>query len=286
MSGPSSEGQFDLSRGPASRTRLNNGETMPVFGLGVWQLPRGRATREAVGAALEAGYRLIDTASMYGNEADVGAAVRASGLARAEVFVTTKLWNDDQGYASALRAFERSRAALDLGPVDLYLLHWPVPGRRLDSWRALRELQQRGECRNIGVSNFTVAQLAELIDSSGVVPVVDQVEFSPFLYQRDLLDYCRREGIQLEAYAPLTRGRRLGDEVVRTVAAAHGRTPAQVLIRWGLQHRVVEIPKSSRTERIRENSGALGFELSGEEMRRLDALDEQYRTSWDPTTMA
>ena len=211
--------------------------------------------------------------------------MRASGLPRQEVFVTTKLWNDDQAEGRARRAFERSQRALDLGPVDLYLLHWPVPGRRLANWKVLSELLHAGACRSIGVSNFTVPQLEELLASSEVVPAVNQVEFSPFLFQRELLEYCRDHGIQLVAYAPLTRGERLVDRTVVEIARAHRRTPAQVMIRWGLQHYVVEIPKSARPERIRENAGALEFALTTTEMAALDALDEQYRTSWDPTTM-
>jgi diketogulonate reductase-like aldo/keto reductase len=261
------------------------GVAMPVFGFGTWKLPAGRATREAVAAALAAGYRLIDTAAMYGNEADVGAAVRDSGLPREEVFVTTKLWNDDQGFEPALRAFERSERALGLGPVDLYLIHWPVPGRRLESWRALERLHREGRCRSIGVSNFARSHLEELAGHAEIPPAVDQVEFSPFLFQRALLEDVRGRGIQLEAYAPLTRGRRLDTPAIRSAAEAHGATPAQVLLRWGLQHGVVEIPKSAHAERIRENAGAFAFALTGAEMAALDALDEGFRTSWDPTEM-
>lgn len=282
MRPPASTPAFDLSKGLASTVRLHNGVEMPVFGLGVWQCSPGRETREAVGAALASGYRLIDTASMYQNERDVGEAVRASGLARDEVFVTTKLWNDDQGYEEALRAFEKSRKNLGFPTVDLYLIHWPVSGRRLDSWRALGKLLRDGDCRAIGVSNFTVAHLEELLASSDIVPMVNQVEFSPFLYQKELLDYCRSRGIQLEAYAPLTRGRRLADPVVNRVARAAGRTPAQVVLRWILQHATVPIPKSVRPERIRENAGAFDFSLDADAMALLDGLDEGYRTSWNP----
>ncbi|HKS59648.1 MAG TPA: aldo/keto reductase [Thermoplasmata archaeon] len=256
---------------------------MPVFGLGVWQMAPGKETMRAVGAALEMGYRLIDTAALYGNEESVGAAVRASGVPRDEVFVTTKLWNDDQGFESGLKAFERSRTAIGLDYVDLYLIHWPVSGKRLDSWRALTRLLREGKCRAIGVSNFTVAHLEELRRSSDIVPAVNQVEFSPFLFQRELWEYCRRQRIQLEAYAPLTRGRRLGDPTLQRIAQEHESTPAQVMLRWGLAHAVVEIPKSSRPERIRGNAEALALQLSADEVRELDRLDEGYRTTWDPS---
>jgi diketogulonate reductase-like aldo/keto reductase len=276
---------FDLSRGPAGRTRLSDGVEMPYFGLGVYQARRGRETEQAVAAALGCGYRLIDTAALYRNEAEVGAAVRAFGLPREEVFVTTKLWNDDQGRERAAAGFEKSRAALDLGAVDLYLLHWPVAGRRLESWSVLEGLLARGACRAIGVSNFTIRHLEELLARSSVVPAVNQVEFSPFLYQRELLEFCRRRGIQLEAYAPLTRGERLGDPVLAEVARSHGKTPAQVILRWALQHDVIVIPKSVHAERIRENAGLFDFALSASEMRRLDGLDEGLRTTWDPSEM-
>ena len=277
---------FGLRDGPRSRTTLNDGNQMPVLGLGVYQTPPGGATREAVKYAISVGYRHVDTAALYRNEGDVGEAIRESGIPREELFVTTKLWNDDQGFDSAIRAFERSRKALDLAYVDLYLLHWPVSGKREDSWRALAQLLKEGRCRSIGVSNFTVAHLQQLLQHTEIAPAVNQVEFSPFLFQQDLLDYCHEKGIQLEAYAPLTKGKRLADPAVVRCATAHQKTPAQVLIRWGLQHRVVEIPKSVHPERIRENAGVFDFSLGEAEMKALDQLDEGYRTSWDPTEMA
>lgn len=283
MTGAAAVSSFDLSRGLASAVRLNSGANMPVFGLGVYQAAPGSTTREIVAEAIRLGYRLFDTAALYRNEADVGAAIRSSGIDRDEIFVTTKLWNDDHGYDSAIAAFERSRRALGLDRVDLYLIHWPVPGKRAESWRALRRLHDDGRAQSIGVSNYTVSHLEELLHGSDVVPAVNQVEFSPYLFQKDLLDFCRRERIQLEAYAPLTRGRRLDDPRLASIAKAHDRTPAQVLLRWGLQHGVVEIPKSVRPERLRENAGALSFALRDEEMSVLDRLDEELRVSWDPS---
>jgi diketogulonate reductase-like aldo/keto reductase len=254
---------------------------MPSLGLGVWQAPRG-AAYAAVRAALDAGYRHIDTAKAYGNEGDVGRAVRDSGIARERVFVTTRLWNADQGYASALRACETSLRALELDYVDLYLIHWPAP-ERLDSWRALVQLAGEGKCRAIGVSNFTIRHLEELARESPTPPAVNQVEFHPFLYQRELLAYCRKAGIQLEAYSPLTRGARLGHPEVARVAAKLGRTPAQVLIRWCLEHETVVIPKSITVARIRENAQVFDFAIPAEDLRSLDALYEDLHTCWDPT---
>ncbi|MCI4358501.1 MAG: aldo/keto reductase [Thermoplasmata archaeon] len=256
---------------------------MPVLGLGVWQTPAGIATEEAVRAALRSGYRLIDTAAMYGNESDVGRAIRHSSVPREELFVTTKLWNDDQGYEGALAAFERSRSRLGVSTVDLYLIHWPVPGKREESWRALTQLQQEGRARAIGVSNFTIAHLEALARVSEVTPAVNQVEFSPFLFQAELLEYCCSHGIQLEAYSPLVRGRRLDHPVIGALAAAHGKSPAQVVLRWDLQHGVIPIPKSTRPERIQENSQLFDFELGPSEMAALDGLDEGLRMAWDPS---
>ena len=255
---------------------------MPWLGLGVYMI-RGGACAQAVRHALATGYRHIDTAAFYGNETEVGRAVLESGVARSDVFVVTKLWNSDQGYASAIKACNTSLAKLKLDYVDLYLLHWPEPGKRLDSWRALVELQKQGKCRSIGVSNFTIAHLEELLAASSVRPAVNQVEFNPFLYQRGLLEFCRKQGIQLEAYCPLTHGEKLKDPVVGRIASGCGKTPAQVMLRWALQHEVVVIPKSARPERITENAGIFDFALTERDMATLDALDAGLRTCWDPT---
>jgi diketogulonate reductase-like aldo/keto reductase len=256
---------------------------MPWLGLGVYRIAAGGSCVRAVAHALSIGYRHIDTAALYGNEEDVGRAVRESGVPRSEVFVVTKLWNSDQGYASAIKACNASLAKLKLDYVDLYLIHWPESGRRLDSWRALVELNRQGKCRSICVSNYTIAHLKELLASSDVKPSVNQVEFSPFLYQRDLLEFCRSHAIQLEAYCPLTRGEKLKDPTVGGIARRHGRTPAQVLLRWALQHEVVVIPKSGNPARITENAGLFDFTLDGRDMSALDALDADFRACWDPT---
>jgi methylglyoxal/glyoxal reductase len=269
----------------SSRVRLSQGPEIPVLGLGVFQSPPGPVTRQAVLWALAAGYRLIDTAAMYGNEADVGAAVRESGIPREEVFVTTKLWHTDLGYASAKRAFKESLDRLGLGYIDLYLIHWPradSPQVRLDTWRALEEIHEGGTCRAIGVSNYSIRHLEELAKAR-IPPAVNQVEFHPFVYDPELVEYCRAHRIQLEAYSPLTRNRRIDDPTIAEVARAHARSPAQVMIRWGLQHGLVEIPKSVHQDRIEENTRVFDFSLSDADMKCLDGLrDKQRVTQWDP----
>jgi diketogulonate reductase-like aldo/keto reductase len=283
MSGPSEPPGFELDRGLAGVATLADGQRMPVLGLGVWKSAPGAETTNAVVAALEAGYRLIDTAAMYRNEESVGEGIRRSRVRRDELFVTTKVWNNDQGYESTLRAFERSRKALGLDTVDLYLIHWPVEGLWPESWRALVELQRTGACRSIGVSNFGIAELEELRSLSSVLPVVDQVEFSPFVFPHDLLLHATAAKIQVEAYAPLSRGRRLDDPVVVGLAERLGRTPAQVLVRWALQHQVVAIPKSVRPERIRENAQVFDFQLGPSDMDRLDELNRSPAPTSGPT---
>ena len=265
-----------------SRVTLHDGNTMPVLGLGMWQAGSGKQTRKAVATALEIGYRLFDTAKLYGNESDLGTAIRESGIPREEIFVMTKLWNNDQGYESGLRAFEKSRRELGLDYVDLYLIHWPVPGLRQESWKALLKIRDEGLARSIGVSNYTSRHLEELLRATPAPPAVNQVEFHPFLYQKELLEFCVSKKIQLEAYSPLTRGHRLDHPVIAQIAARHGRTPAQVLIRWSLQHGLVVIPKSIRPERIRENAAVFDFELNADDMKRLDSLDESSHVAWDP----
>jgi diketogulonate reductase-like aldo/keto reductase len=266
-----------------STLTLNNGVEIPRLGLGVYQSQPGDPTQNAVRWALETGYRHIDTASAYENERDVGRALRQSGLPRQEVFVTTKLRNRDHGYDSTLRACDESLQRLGVERIDLYLIHWPVEHLRQESWRALQRLSQLGMCRAIGVSNYTVHHLHELLDSSDVVPAVNQEEFHPFLFQRGLLDFCRRNKIQLEAYSPLVRGRRLDDPTIVSLAHEYGQTPAQILIRWALQHDLVVIPKSVHRERIEANARVFDFELAPEAMRRLDALHADYHAAWDPT---
>ena len=263
---------------------LNTGASIPQVGLGVWQTPRGEGTREAVASALRLGYRHIDTARIYGNEKDVGLGLRDSGVPREQVFVTTKLWNDDQGEGSALRAFDASLARLGLEYIDLYLLHWPVAGQRLDSWRALERIHAEKRARAIGVSNFMPAHLEELLARAQVVPAVNQIEVHPFLQHRETRALCAKRGIVVDAYSPLTHGQRLGHPVVKSVAARVGRSPAQVLIRWAIQHDMVVLPKSSREARIKENAAVFDFALDEAAMKALDDCEEGLATGWDPRT--
>jgi diketogulonate reductase-like aldo/keto reductase len=266
-----------------SRVELSHGGPIPILGLGVYQTGPGSGTRDAVNWALEAGYRHIDTAAFYGNEREVGEAIRASGVPRDDIFVTTKLWNSDHGFDRAMRAFDVSIGKLDLDYVDLYLVHWPVEGLRFESWRALEGLLDEGRTKAIGVSNYTVRHLAELISKCNKPPAVNQVEFHPFLYQHDLLQFCRSNDVCLEAYSPLTKGYKLGDERLVSLAEQYGRSAAQILIRWAIQHDVVVIPKSADRIRIEENAAVFGFEISGEDMTYLDGLNENLHITWDPT---
>jgi len=268
-----------------STVKLNNDVRMPILGLGVYQSPPGRVTRNAVNFALRVGYRHVDTARVYGNEADVGEAVRESGVPRGDLFVTTKLWNSDQGYDSTLRACEGSLKRLGLDYLDLYLVHFPVTDVRKESWRAMEALLKKGRCRAIGVSNFTIRHLEELIEESHVIPSVNQVEFHPFLYQKELLKYCQNRGIQVEAYSPLARGERLKHPRIISLATKYSKTPAKLMIRWGIQHGLVVIPKSTREERIRENSQLFDFDISDDDMRSLDSLNQDLRLNWDPTNV-
>jgi len=268
-----------------STVTLNNNVQMPILGLGVYQTPPGRVTQNSVKFALKLGYRHVDTARIYGNEADVGEAVRESGILREDLFVTTKLWNSDQGYDSTLRAYEASLKRLGLDYVDLYLVHFPVPDVRKESWRAMETLFKKGRCRAIGVSNFTIRHLEELTEESDVIPSVNQVEFHPFLYQKELLDYCQGKRIQVEAYSPLARGERFKQPRILSLAKKYSKTPAQLMIRWGIQHGVVVIPKSTREERIRENSQVFDFDISDDDMMSLDSLNEDLRLNWDPTSV-
>jgi diketogulonate reductase-like aldo/keto reductase len=243
---------------------------MPVLGLGVWQMAAGAETEQAVEWALEAGYRHIDTASSYRNEQSVGAALRRSGLTREQVFVTTKLM---PAHTSAVRELDKSLGRLGLDYVDLYLIHWPLPLWSARLWRQLESLQERGLAREIGVSNFGRDRLGKLRRGASRMPAVDQVQFSPFRYRRRLLDYCLEQGIVFEAYSPLERGQGLQDPAIAAVAERLGRTPAQIMLRWAIQHQAVVIPKSSHKERIFSNGELFDFELAEGDVRILDALD-------------
>jgi len=268
-----------------SRVSLSDGNSMPLLGLGTWAAQPGGETRDAVAFALETGYRHIDTAKMYGNEQDVGEAVRQSSIPRQEIFVTTKLWDSDQGYQSANNAFDRSMDQLGLEYIDLYLIHWPVEKLRNDSWRALNEIKESGRTRSIGVSNFSHKHLQELYSYSDIRPVVNQIELSPFLQQPLIASFCRSENIQLTGYCPLAKGRRFDEPVLTDIAEQHGKSPAQVMIRWALQNRQAVIPKSSNPKRIVQNADIFDFQIGVDEMVRLDGLDDDSRYCPDPLSM-
>ena len=265
-----------------SSIRLTNGVEIPRLGLGVYQAAPCRITQRAVRYALNIGYRHIDTAYIYGNEADVGKAVLESDIPREEVFITTKLWNTDQvGYDYAIKACKQSLQRLGLTYIDLYLIHWPVHGvnnNSIEIWKAMVHLLREGKARAIGVSNFSIDDLKQIINDSDIIPAVNQVEFHPFLYQKELLRFCKSNSIQLEAYSPLTRGKRLDDPNIVRIARAYGKTAAQILVRWSLQHELIVIPKSSHDERILENSQVFDFHINQKDMEILDSLNENLRT--------
>ncbi len=267
-----------------SRLKLNNGEKMPILGFGTYQIGHGKKVIENIHHALKIGYRLIDTASYYGNEEEIGEAIRLSDIPREDIFITTKVRNSDQGFKKTLKAFEKSFKKLDINYIDLYLIHWPVSGLRRDTWKALEKIYDEDRCRAIGVSNYMEFHLKELFEYNEVIPVVNQVEFSPYLYQKELLEFCRSHNIQIEAYSPLTKGVKLNDPRLVEIAKQYSKTSAQILIRWGLQHGVIEIPKSSKRERIQENSEVFDFTISESDMTTLNSFDEDFRYWGDPRT--
>jgi diketogulonate reductase-like aldo/keto reductase len=261
-----------------TRAKLNNGVEIPYLGLGVYQMPPGETTVRAVSYALQIGYRHIDTAELYGNEADVGKAVFASGIGREDIFITTKVWNSHQGYDSTLRACKGSLRRLGLSYVDLYLIHWPVQGAGSETWKAMTKLLNEGNVRAIGVSNYMIEDLKDVLDTSDIVPAVNQVEFHPFLYQEQLLRFCSKNKIQLESYSPLTRGKRLNHPNIVRVGKKHSKSSAQVLIRWALQHGLVVIPKSIHEARIQENSQVFDFSLDTQDMDTLNSMNDNFQT--------
>ena len=266
---------------------LNNGVSIPQFGLGVWQAEEGEEVEGAVRAALESGYRLIDTAAIYGNEAGVGRAIKQSGVPREEIFLTTKLWNAHHAYDAALKAFDESLSKLGMDYVDLYLIHWPLPMDNLftEAWRALESIYESKRARSIGVSNFKSHHLDILLKEAKVVPAVNQIELHPMLQQKEDRAYCQERGIEIESYSPLMRGgESLENPVLAGLAQKHGKTGAQVVLRWHIQSGFIVIPKSVRAERIRENMAIFDFELSPEDMQAIETLDAGQRTGADPDT--
>ena len=266
----------------SSRITLQDGNSMPLFGLGVWAAQSGKETYDAVLSALKTGYRHIDTAEMYGNEKDVGAAVNDSGLKREEVFVTTKLWDSGLGYDHALKAFDVSLQKMNLDYVDLYLIHWPEKGSQLKIWRALERIKREGRSRSIGVSNFAPRHLKELLVEGSEHPAVNQIELSPFLQQEYIYSFCQKENIHLTGYCPLSRGNRFDEPNLCQIAKEMKKSAAQVMIRWALQRGHTVIPKSVSQVRIKENANVFDFNLNNEQMKILDGLEEGLRFCPDP----
>ncbi|MDX5424892.1 MAG: aldo/keto reductase [Exiguobacterium sp.] len=269
-------------------TTLNNDVKMPMLGLGVYKVEDGAVTVDTVKAALEADYRLIDTAAIYQNEESVGQALREAGISREDVFVTTKLWNEFHGFDEALQAFQDSLDRLGLEYVDLFLIHWPMPrfGKFVETYKALEQLYEEGRVRAIGVSNFEVEHLEQIIQSCSIVPAVNQVEIHPYLSQKELIAFCKRYDIQIQAWSPLMKGREaLEDDTIVEIANRHGKSPAQVILRWHLQNGVAVIPKSVTPSRIKENIQVFDFTLTKEEMAAIDALNRDERTGSDPKEM-
>ncbi|MBN3522977.1 aldo/keto reductase [Paenibacillus apiarius] len=268
---------------------LNNGVSMPQLGLGVWRVEEGQQIKDAVKTALDTGYRLIDTAAIYKNEAGVGEAIRESGVKREDIFLTTKVWNSDQGYDATLKAFDESLHKLGTDYIDLYLIHWPVPSQDLyvDTYKALEKLAQDGRVRAIGVSNFHIPHLERILQECTVKPAVNQVECHPRLAQNELREFCKQNDIYLEAWSPLMQG---GDilthETIASIAANHGKTPAQVVIRWHLQKGNIVIPKSITASRIKENFDVFDFQLSDDELAGINALNEDKRVGPNPDEFA
>lgn len=259
---------------------LENGKKIPQLGFGVWKASSGDCY-QAVKTALETGYRHIDTARIYGNEEDVGRAIKDSGIPRDEVFVTTKLWNSDQ--AKAQKAFDDSLARLGLDYVDLYLVHFPVTKTRAAAYAELEKIHASGKTRSIGVSNYMPAHLDELLATAKIKPVVNQIELHPWLAQKELKTYCESRGIKIQAYSPLAHGQKTGDESLKPVADKHGKSIAQVLLRWSIQKGNIVLVKSVSPARIAENFSIFDFELDADDLKVIDALDSNLRTCWDPS---
>jgi len=264
------------------KAELNNGTKIPYLGFGTYNLLPDETAKRAVMDAFEAGYRHIDTASVYGTEKGVGEAINSMGIPRNELFITTKVWNDEQGYDSTFKAFDRSLNRLKCDYIDLYLIHWPVSSKRNETWRALKELVKNKSCKAIGVSNYNIKHLNELLSLSEIVPAVNQVEFNPFLYQKELYDFCRQYSIQIVAYTPIVRNRKSNNILLQELSKKYNKTPAQLMIRWCLQHKLPVIPRSSNRQRIIENADVFDFEISDEDMQRMNGLNEGYRTSANP----
>jgi diketogulonate reductase-like aldo/keto reductase len=257
---------------------------MPWFGLGVYKTKEGDEVIHSVKAALEIGYKSVDTAAIYGNEEGVGKGIAQSGIPREELFITTKLWNANHDYESALAAFDESMEKLGLDYLDLYLIHWPMPskGKYKEAWKALEKLYKDGRVRAIGVSNFKIHHLEDILSDCEIKPMVNQVEYHPRFAQKELHEFCKKHQIQLEAWSPLMQGGLLDDPTVREIADKHGKSNAQIILRWDLQNEVITIPKSTKAHRIAENADIFDFELSKDDLEKMDTIDRNKRMFADP----
>lgn len=268
------------------KTTLHNGVKMPWFGLGVFKVEEGPELVNAVKTAIKHGYRSVDTAAIYGNEVGVGQGIREgikeAGISREDLFVTSKVWNTDLGYESTIKAYEASLNRLGLEYLDLYLIHWPVEGKYKDAWRALETLYKEGRVKAIGVSNFQIHHLEDLLKDAEIKPMVNQVEYHPRLTQKELQSFCHENGIQLEAWSPLMQGQLLDNEVLQEIADKHHKSVAQIILRWDLQNGVVTIPKTTKEHRIVENATVFDFQLTEEDMKRIDDLNQNDRVGPDP----
>jgi len=262
--------------------KLNNGVEMPIFGLGVFKVEEGQEVIDSVKAAIKAGYISIDTAAAYKNEEGVGQGIKESGVNREDLFITTKVWNADQGYESTLAAFETSLQKLGLDYIDLYLIHWPVKGKYKETWKALEELYKDGKVKAIGVSNFHQHHLEDLLEEAEVVPMVNQIELHPLLSQVELRNFCKEKGIVVEAWSPLAQGKLLNNSVLAEIAAKYNKSTAQIILRWDLQNDIVTIPKSIKEHRIIENADIFDFDLTKEDIDKINELNKNERVGPDP----
>jgi diketogulonate reductase-like aldo/keto reductase len=265
-------------------TTLNNAMQMPLLGLGTWDM-YGKEAEQATLDALEIGYRLIDTATLYRNEKEIGNAIKRSGILRNELFVTTKVPNPQQGYDSTLKAFDASMKSLNIDYIDLYLVHWPIREKRKDTWKALEYLYNNKQVKAIGVANYLLPFLKELETYSSITPVIDQMEFSPWLYLKDELKYCRQHNIQLQSYSPLTRRKKFSDNRLQQLGKKYNKTPAQIILRWNIEHEVSTVPKSSNKKRLQENFDIFDFSLAKEDIEVIDSFNENFRVVEDPMEM-
>lgn len=269
----------------SDKVLLNNGVEMPWLGLGVHKSKEGEEVENAVLAALETGYRGIDTATLYANEIGVGKAIKASGIKREDLFLTSKIWNTDQGYESTFKAVETSLNKLQTDYLDLYLIHWPIGQRSVETWRAMEKLYEQGKLRAIGVSNFLIEHLLSLMGQTTIKPMVNQYEFHPQLTQPALYEFCRKHEIQPEAWRPIMKGQVNEIPLLKKIATKYGKTPVQLVLRWDIQKGVITIPKSVHRERIQSNADIFNFEIEDDDMKRIDSLDQNYRLGDDPNDL-